>query len=218
MFATLLEKTSSVRACMVRGEKIKTYYYYIYYNASGKNTRVSSRHQGHPHSASLSSTMAFDTYAAFLRILNNEEVCLIHPVRASTLLIFNLRYLPLWLPSSPSPSSYSIQMVCTLHRLSPSPHPSQAGTMFELVNALDEGAEDLKKQAANPISLNAGCELFTAFVTLFPHDSAVCPPAISSVYICSTIARPELCRSEEATYPPGSKLCGRSPHVSQENR
>lgn len=50
----------------------------------------------------------------------------------------------------------------------------KAGTMFELVKALNDGAHDLQKQASNPISLNAGCELFIAFVTLFPHDSAVC--------------------------------------------
>jgi hypothetical protein len=46
--------------------------------------------------------------------------------------------------------------------------------MFELVKALNDGAETLKNQASNSISLNAGCELFIAFVTLFPHDSAVC--------------------------------------------
>jgi len=49
---------------------------------------------------------------------------------------------------------------------------SAAGTMFELVKALNDGAEALKKRSANPISINAGCELFIAFVTLFPHDSA----------------------------------------------
>jgi len=43
--------------------------------------------------------------------------------------------------------------------------------MFELVKALNDGAEVLKKRSPNPISLNAGCELFIAFVTLFPHDS-----------------------------------------------
>ncbi|KAJ3517157.1 hypothetical protein NLJ89_g692 [Agrocybe chaxingu] len=48
---------------------------------------------------------------------------------------------------------------------------SDAGTMFELVKALNDGAEALKKQASNTISVNAGCELFIAFVTLFPHDS-----------------------------------------------
>ena len=53
-------------------------------------------------------------------------------------------------------------------------HQIQAGTMFELVKALNEGAETLKNQTSNSISLNAGCELFIAFVTLFPHDSAVC--------------------------------------------
>ncbi|ETW85953.1 hypothetical protein HETIRDRAFT_42707 [Heterobasidion irregulare TC 32-1] len=49
---------------------------------------------------------------------------------------------------------------------------SDAGTMFELVKALNDGAEALKKRVPNPIGLNAGCELFTAFVTLFPHESA----------------------------------------------
>ncbi|KAI0748029.1 nagb/rpia/CoA transferase-like protein [Daedaleopsis nitida] len=48
---------------------------------------------------------------------------------------------------------------------------SNAGTMFELVQALNNGAEELKKRSLNPISLNAGCELFIAFVTLFPHES-----------------------------------------------
>ncbi|KAL0946929.1 hypothetical protein HGRIS_013089 [Hohenbuehelia grisea] len=48
---------------------------------------------------------------------------------------------------------------------------SRAGTMFELVKELNDGAETLKKRLSNPISLNAGCELFIAFVTLFPHDS-----------------------------------------------
>lgn len=48
---------------------------------------------------------------------------------------------------------------------------SNAGTMFELVQALNDGAEVLKKRTSNPISLNAGCELFIAFVTLFPHES-----------------------------------------------
>jgi translation initiation factor eIF-2B subunit alpha len=45
--------------------------------------------------------------------------------------------------------------------------------MFELVQALNEGASTLKNQTLNPIGLNAGCELFTAFVTSSPHDSAV---------------------------------------------
>ncbi|THH05246.1 hypothetical protein EW145_g4946 [Phellinidium pouzarii] len=49
---------------------------------------------------------------------------------------------------------------------------SNAGTMFELVQALKEGAEVLRKWFTNSISVNAGCELFIAFVTLFPHESA----------------------------------------------
>lgn len=48
-----------------------------------------------------------------------------------------------------------------------------AGTMFELVQALNDGAETLKKRVPNPIGLTAGCELFIGFVTLFPHESAV---------------------------------------------
>ncbi|KAJ7658780.1 hypothetical protein DFH06DRAFT_1407290 [Mycena polygramma] len=43
--------------------------------------------------------------------------------------------------------------------------------MFELVKALNQGAASLNQNSANPISLNAGCERFIAFVTLFPHDS-----------------------------------------------
>uniref|UniRef100_A0A0W0F926 Translation initiation factor eIF2B subunit alpha n=1 Tax=Moniliophthora roreri TaxID=221103 RepID=A0A0W0F926_MONRR len=49
---------------------------------------------------------------------------------------------------------------------------SNAGTMFELVKELKDGAETLNKRSSNPISLNAGCELFIEFITLFPHDSA----------------------------------------------
>ncbi|KAI0306601.1 IF-2B-domain-containing protein [Multifurca ochricompacta] len=48
---------------------------------------------------------------------------------------------------------------------------SDAGTMFELVQALNDGAETLKKRVPNPIGLTAGCELFIGFVTLFPHES-----------------------------------------------
>ncbi|KAF7322952.1 Translation initiation factor eIF-2B subunit alpha [Mycena chlorophos] len=49
---------------------------------------------------------------------------------------------------------------------------SKAGTMAQLSQQLDEGAELLKKSVSNPISLTAGCELFIAFVTYFPHDAA----------------------------------------------
>lgn len=45
--------------------------------------------------------------------------------------------------------------------------------MFELVKALNDGAEILNEKTPNPIGLNAGCELFIAFVTLFPHDAVV---------------------------------------------
>ncbi|KAL1743950.1 hypothetical protein HDZ31DRAFT_39765 [Schizophyllum fasciatum] len=52
---------------------------------------------------------------------------------------------------------------------------SDAETMFELVNALNAGAKALRQKNANPISLNAGCELFIAFVTLFPHNTSSIP-------------------------------------------
>lgn len=45
--------------------------------------------------------------------------------------------------------------------------------MFELVQALREGAEALRKQFANSISINAGCELLIEFVTSFPHAAEV---------------------------------------------
>lgn|ERR1700722_864739 len=51
---------------------------------------------------------------------------------------------------------------------------SDAGTMFELVNDLNRGVQLLRELSSNPISINAGCELFIAFVTLSPHDSNVC--------------------------------------------
>jgi len=43
--------------------------------------------------------------------------------------------------------------------------------MFELAKALNHGAETLRKGSSNPISINAGCELFITFVTSFPHAS-----------------------------------------------
>ncbi|KIY50879.1 nagb/rpia/CoA transferase-like protein [Fistulina hepatica ATCC 64428] len=48
---------------------------------------------------------------------------------------------------------------------------SEAGTMFELGEELKAGAERLRNSMANAISLNAGCELFIEFVTLFPQAS-----------------------------------------------
>ena len=51
--------------------------------------------------------------------------------------------------------------------------------MFELVQALNQGAESLRSRFSNSISLNAGCELFIAFVTLFPHESDVRLPFVS---------------------------------------
>ncbi|KAL0567426.1 translation initiation factor eIF-2B subunit alpha [Marasmius crinis-equi] len=49
---------------------------------------------------------------------------------------------------------------------------SNAGTTFELVEELKDGAESLNQRSKNPIGLNAGCKLFIEFITLFPHASA----------------------------------------------
>ena len=50
----------------------------------------------------------------------------------------------------------------------------EAQTMFELVQYLTQGAETLHEAyRKNPISLDAGCQLFIAFVTLYPHESVV---------------------------------------------
>ena len=45
--------------------------------------------------------------------------------------------------------------------------------MAELGQVIIDGTEVLTKRIPNSISLNAGAELFRAFVTLFPHESDV---------------------------------------------
>ena len=72
--------------------------------------------------------------------------------------------------------------------------------MFELVQALNDGAEELKRRSRNPISLNAGCELFIAFVTLFPHESDVSTSTTDSPYRRPSMLTPtaqELCGTEK---------------------
>ncbi|TFK29913.1 nagb/rpia/CoA transferase-like protein [Coprinopsis marcescibilis] len=49
---------------------------------------------------------------------------------------------------------------------------SDVGTMFELLKALKDAEQLLKRSSPTPISTAAGCELFIAFVTLLPHDAA----------------------------------------------
>lgn len=46
--------------------------------------------------------------------------------------------------------------------------------MAELGQVIIDGTTALTKRIPNSISLNAGAELFRAFVTLFPHESDVC--------------------------------------------
>ena len=115
----------------------------------------------------------FDIYSAFQLILKDEQVAVLSNIPWLFLIHRSphLSQLSLHLPNS-----YKIQMVYSPYPpfLPQFTHQIQAGTMFELVKALNDGAETLKNQSSNSISLNAGCELFIAFVTLFPHDSAVC--------------------------------------------
>lgn len=97
--------------------------------------------------------------------------------------------------------------------------------MFELVQALNDGAQALKKQTSNSISLNAGCELFIAFVTLFPHDSSVRPYTLAVFLPKICPLTPfifkyclELYRSEERAHSSRPELCQRSTHLSYKNR
>ena len=80
--------------------------------------------------------------------------------------------------------------------------------MFELVQALNDGAELLKKRVPNPIGLTAGCELFIGFVTLFPHESAVSQYAnvIPLSASCGHYRTKEFFRAQEGDCPPGEKL------------
>jgi len=85
-----------------------------------------------------------------------------------------------------------------------------AGTMFELVQALNDGAESLKKRVPNFIGLTAGCELFIGFVTLFPHESAVSqyvgPINLSLLASYAHLRIEEFFRAQEGDRPPGEEL------------
>lgn len=80
--------------------------------------------------------------------------------------------------------------------------------MFELVRALNDGAETLKKRVPNPIGLTAGCELFIGFVTLFPHESAVskCIMSMKSPASWHHCHPKELFRDQEGNCSPRKKL------------
>jgi len=79
--------------------------------------------------------------------------------------------------------------------------------MFELVQALNDGAESLKKRVPNPIGLTAGCELFIGFVTLFPHESAVSQYIVPlKLSVSCDHNGMEDFRTEEKDCPPGENL------------
>ncbi|KAF5380954.1 hypothetical protein D9615_003929 [Tricholomella constricta] len=98
----------------------------------------------------------FDVYEAYRRIMVDEEIS---PPLAAILTLTELMENSTG-ESTPMAANLFVSFLVLV-----------AGTMFELVKALNDGAEVLKARSSNPISLNAGCELFIAFVTLFPHDS-----------------------------------------------
>jgi hypothetical protein len=81
--------------------------------------------------------------------------------------------------------------------------------MFELVKALEDGADELKTRRPNPISVSAGCELFIAFVTLFPHESEVRAMPYEHCYELRP-AVPGLFGAQEGTHQAGTDLCQRS--------
>jgi translation initiation factor eIF-2B subunit alpha len=47
---------------------------------------------------------------------------------------------------------------------------TKAGTIHELMSAIEDGAEALKKSIPNAISLTAGCDLFKRFIIAHAHD------------------------------------------------
>ncbi|KAI0281366.1 hypothetical protein BGY98DRAFT_1094860 [Russula aff. rugulosa BPL654] len=103
---------------------------------------------GEPNSDLDTTQRGFDVYEAYQCALADEERPFFHSRSSLHVLMVQ--------PGIVTPLQY-----LTL---------SLAGTMFELVQALNDGAETLKKRVPNPIGLTAGCELFIGFVTLFPHD------------------------------------------------
>lgn len=48
-----------------------------------------------------------------------------------------------------------------------------AGTTAELVNEMFEALSELKRRTPGSVSVQVGCELFIAFMTLFPHEADV---------------------------------------------
>jgi translation initiation factor eIF-2B subunit alpha len=92
--------------------------------------------------------------------------------------------------------------------------------MFELVQALNQGAQSLRNRFTNSISLNAGCELFIAFVTLFPHEHDV-RPCIRHLLLkrpYTNITIPELPRSKSGARKARPKICTGGTLLSRKNR
>jgi hypothetical protein len=128
------------------------------------------------------SKRAFDVYTAYQHALADADVSFQCRSTRNAHLFTESRYLPHWqqfnlLRSLLRPPMVRPHILVLLSTPYNTPRP--AGTMFELVRALNDGAETLKKRVPNPIGLTAGCELFIGFVTLFPHESAVSKCIIS---------------------------------------
>lgn len=54
--------------------------------------------------------------------------------------------------------------------------------MYELVEALKDGAAALKKRTPNPISLTAGCDIFIRYVTTTMQEFDVGLKAITEIH------------------------------------
>lgn len=176
---------------------------------------------GDPNTDLDDSKRSFDVYEAYQRALADEEVSLVPcpsivDVDGKRVLIQASRYPPLLQQYFLSRNLSHVLMVKSGTTTAPSRNLTLfgiAGTMFELVQALNDGAESLKKRVPNLIGLTAGCELFIGFVTLFPHESAVSqyvgPIKLSLLASCDHLRNEEFFRAQEGDRPAGEEL-----HVS----
>ena len=89
--------------------------------------------------------------------------------------------------------------------------------MFELVQYLTQGADALhQRYKKNPISLDAGCQLFIAFVTLYIHELRVSTSSSPALPLNLT-AFAELYGLEERARPAREAVCYECQNVPQKN-
>lgn len=152
----------------------------------------------------------FDIWATYQALLVNKEVRPPRPPLRNQLI--HVAVYPSRCNLGPLRACRGVRWY-SLRRMTPRSQMTllPAGTMFELVKALNDGARVLSQRSPNPISLNAGCELFVAFVTLFPHDSDVSGPPPNPTPLHSF---KELLRSQDGTRQAGPEIRHRGPYLS----